>query len=204
MILPYRLLEPRLEALRRGSHTVAGLYLYCLVVFALASVAGGALYAYVSGPAYALLMEPTINGINMLSGCGEGSPLCGSLAIFLKNTTAVAVAAGLARRTRGISIALLLVVNGLIIGSLLTTLGVNGYPMVALAVGFLTHGALELGAVFLGAGAGLWLLLARDEHLAHRKERCMRLFIAAVVPLIMAAALIEGFITPVLLNRMLG
>lgn len=202
MIWPYRLLEPKLQALRRRPYSLLDLYLFSVYMF-LASVLVGALFhPLLTKPAYILLLEPSIKGVNALSQSANGLPdaAAQSLAIFAKNFTAVAATLVFARRTRGISVGALLVVNGLLIGALLTRLAVGTYSPGLLAAGFLTHGVLELAGVLLGATLGLRLLLATQENLTQCKARSLHLLGLVVAPTLFVGALIESNVTPKLLE----
>lgn len=83
-------------------------------------------------------------------------------------------------------------------------------PLQALILGILPHGVVEIIAIVLAGSLGshMSLQIAKKIFSPHRHEilllatigRAARTFGLVVVPLIVLAAFIEGFVTPVLLN----
>lgn len=203
MILPYRLIESKLRQWRQKTYSPRQLVWLAVLLFLGSVMIGGVLHPVLAKPAYLFLLKPTTNALDALSMALGGLPLAISLAIFLKNAAAVLITIGFARRTRGISVALLLVVNGLMIGSVLTV-SVLHHPLGVVAAGFLTHGILELAGVMLGASLGLGLLLSTEEQLLHWRRHSARTFALMVLPILFTAAVLEGHLTPVLLARLAG
>lgn len=104
--------------------------------------------------------------------------------------------------TLGIGTAVVLFTNGVMLGSLFAVFFSKGnsYPFWALIV---PHGALELTAIFLCGAAGFvlgWPIIApgdltRTQALAHGARAAIKL-VAGAIPLLIIAATIEGFVTP--------
>ncbi len=104
--------------------------------------------------------------------------------------------------TGGIFTILLLVFNGVMIGAVGTACWINdmSLPLWSFVA---PHGVLELPAIFIAGGAGLRLaqgllfpgLLKRSDSLAQAGGEAVRLLMG-VVPVLVVAGLIEGFISP--------
>jgi len=129
-----------------------------------------------------------------------------AVAIFLNNSvkTLAAILLGLAV---GIVPALFLVVNGVVLGVVffLSSHSRGVWPSL---LAILPHGVIELAAVFLGTAIGLMLgdfvlkrLLRRsDTKIGPELGRAMRFFSLVIVPMLLAAALIEAFVTTAIIG----
>jgi len=127
-------------------------------------------------------------------------------AIFLNNSvkTLAAILLGLAI---GIVPAVFLVVNGVVLGVVffLSSHSRGVWPSL---VSILPHGVLELAAVFLGTAIGLMLgnfvlkrlLRKSDAKIGAELGRALRFFSIVIVPMLLAAALIEAFVTTVMIG----
>ncbi len=103
-------------------------------------------------------------------------------------------------------------INGFALGAILTG-AVPKWGAVAVAVGIATHGIPELASYFTAAGAGLWgvqhLRLFGDSGIAHfeknliLKENAL-ILLKWCVPLTALAAVLETFVTPVVLTTLSG
>jgi len=122
---------------------------------------------------------------------------------ILRNNLSVAFAACAMGITAGLGTAWMMLLNGLMIG----VIGVacfNAGMSVSLWSFVAPHGSLELPAIFLAGGAGLVLArglldpgtLPRREALAIAGGRAIRLLLG-VVPMLVIAGIIEGFVSPV-------
>src|SRR5581483_356795 len=96
----------------------------------------------------------------------------------------------------------ILVLNGLLFGALLGY--THLYHLDASLLAFVSpHGYLELTVVFMAGGAGLQMawapmqpgLLTRRDALVQAAQRAVLLVVGAV-PILVAAGLIEGFVSP--------
>jgi len=127
-------------------------------------------------------------------------------AIFLNNSvkTLAAILLGL---VIGIVPALFLVVNGVVLGVVLF-LSSHSRGLWPSLLSILPHGVIELAAVFLGTAIGLMLgdfVLKRLLRKSHAKigaelGRAMRFFSLVIIPMLLAAALIEAFVTAVIIG----
>lgn len=125
---------------------------------------------------------------------------------ILTNNLSVSFAAFALGMTAGVGTAWMMVFNGVLIGVVSTAclragLGVSLWSFVA------PHGSLELPAIFIAGGAGLLLGAAivapghrpRGEALRAEAGRAVRL-ILGVIPLLVAAGIVEGFVSPVAID----
>ncbi len=125
------------------------------------------------------------------------------LFIFLNNSIKVfiSIVSGIAF---GILPALFLVANGWIFGIIAYSYGPITF------VGTLPHGIFELMGAFLGGGMGLYLghiaLLGKKckVDLGNEITRSCKFFFLIVLPLLLLAAVIETFLTPLVLNYFLS
>ncbi len=94
-----------------------------------------------------------------------------------------------------------LLVNGYLIGMIAQYYG----PIVFLA-GIVPHGIFEIPALLLGAGAGIRLgviALKRRDRLKEETTHSLGLFFTIIIPLLLVAALIETFLTPIIMTAWL-
>ena len=105
--------------------------------------------------------------------------------------------------------ALALGTNALMLGAFAALYLLQGLGLGVYLVGILPHGVFELTALILACTLGLLLRRTGNDRLRRKKEAvplwprlqdCLRVFLFAVVPLLALAALIEAYITPVLLK----
>jgi uncharacterized membrane protein SpoIIM required for sporulation len=121
---------------------------------------------------------------------------------ILTNNLSVAFAAFAMGVTAGLGTAWMMVLNGLLIGVVGVACFRAGMSL-SLWSFVAPHGSLELPAIFLAGGAGLLIgrglldpgALPRREALADAGRRAVRLLLG-VIPLLIAAGVIEGFISP--------
>ena len=90
--------------------------------------------------------------------------------------------------------------NGLIIGSVLSLLRAHGYTVKWLAAGVMTHGVFELTGLFLAGAVGLKLVLLPAEQLTRYKKELRLIIMVVLVPIFLAAAYVEAYITPAFLK----
>lgn len=87
------------------------------------------------------------------------------------------------------------------------TIGRIGLP--ATLAGILPHGILELAAIFIAASYGVWLGVkayrsARyHEPLRPALSSAFKVYYKLIIPMLLVAALIEAYITPILINAFL-
>lgn len=100
---------------------------------------------------------------------------------------------------------LVLIFNGAVSGFFvkLQSLLFNRFSFEIWVFGLLPHGVAELGALFLAAGATFYFRrLRKTGHF--NWAGVMRTYLVVVLPLLVVAALIESFITPILIYRFLA
>jgi len=108
----------------------------------------------------------------------------------------------------GIVPAFFLIVNGAALAVVLS-LSTQSRGIWLSLLTILPHGILELPAVFLGTAIGLmmgatWMrrLTAKSEiKIGAELSQALKFFVMLIVPLLIAAALVEAYVTPALLMR---
>ncbi len=99
--------------------------------------------------------------------------------------------------------------NAFLIGVMFAGAGLMGVNWSDLALGLIPHGVFELPAVFLSVGLGAWLCgESVKKILGRNKERTYffmlaevsRFFVLVIIPLLIAAALVEAYVTPVVMR----
>ena len=127
-------------------------------------------------------------------------------AIFFNNAvkTLLAIVLGI---VLGIVPTLFLLANGIALGVAWSVSATTRGPWISL-LSLLPHGVLELPAVFLGTSIGLSIGYHGVRRLAGNFEihsgaemvQGLRYFFTVIIPLLIAAALVEAFITPTLIS----
>lgn len=175
-------------------------FVWSFVLFGLGALAGVLLVNLHSG--LATQLEKSLMGF---AGMFRGLPkwqLAG--AIFLNNSIKSAAAIFLGTLL-GLLPVVFLVVNGAALGAIVSvSLGARGVWQSTMAI--LPHGIIELPAVLLATSIGLLLgshvvrRLLRRQQPPLRAEFALasRFLFKVIVPLLLAAALIEAYLTPVL------
>lgn len=195
----YKAIDAKLEPLRETDYTYWQLFVFSMRIFVGAIIIGIIFNQFLAVFAYQYLLAPTLGIINKLSAL-FGNPFWLVLIIFFKNSLAVILCICLARRTRGISISLLLGLNGLIIGSVLTMWHLTDLSITMIIVGIMPHGIFEFTAVFLGSAYGLKLLLTKDSLLNKYNNLIKNKIIRILMPLLFVAACTEVYITPIFMG----
>jgi uncharacterized membrane protein SpoIIM required for sporulation len=174
-------------------------------IFALGGAIGAALALADPGfPRFVLggqMMDTIEQRVMWTHGILAVKPLASSA--ITTNNLSVSFAAFAMGITAGIGTAWMMLLNGVLIGVIGVAcfragLSVSLWSFVA------PHGSLELPAIFIAGGAGLILArglldpgtLPRREALAAAGSRAIRLLLG-VIPLLLIAGIIEGFVSPV-------
>jgi len=109
--------------------------------------------------------------------------------------------------------ALSLGLNAVILGGLGGWYVASGYPVWVYLAGLLPHGLFELPALILSFAGGLYLCGQISRRIRKRPtERTLfqsiscvsRVYVAAVAPLLLAAAFLETYVTPLFLSLFMG
>ena len=175
------------------------------IVFAL-SIAVGYI-AYGIYPEYAM---QSISGLEELVEMLEGLSLLEiMLVIFINNTIAMFIAI-LFGIVLGIVPLLVLVLNGFIIGTIVRLLVVEK-GLAFIVAGLVPHGIIEIPLLLLSTSIGMKIgyevllaLAGKPSDIKNEFIKGMKFFFYWMVPLIFVAALIETFITPVIMYLVAG
>jgi len=133
------------------------------------------------------------------------SPLFIMFAIFLNNAflSLLFLVLGLAL---GILPVLFIAFNGYVVGVIVYLIA-QERGMIFILLGLLPHGILELPMVFLSAGIGLRLgyqvfsaLIGRPTQIKKEFKEGLTFYFRWILPLLLVAAIIETFITPIILS----
>ena len=164
-----------------------------LTLFTASTITGYALGGAVAPQLFEMLRE-TFGGI------AELPPLT-LLAIIFLNNAAKSLAALILGLLLGIPSLLFIILNGAIIGIITYEVSITyGFPFVFAAL--LPHGIFELPAVLLSAAVGIKLglkVLSRfkgETGLKKELQNGVRFFATRIIPLLLIAAVIEVFVTP--------
>jgi stage II sporulation protein M len=173
-----------------------------VIVFAVGTVIGAAVASRF--PGLADQFGDSVTGF-LKSFRGMPKPQLAA-AIFLNNSvkTLAAILLGLAI---GIVPALFLALNGVVLGVVFFLSSYNRGLWPSL-LSILPHGVIELTGVFLGTAIGLLLgslvlkrmLRKSDVEIGPALSRALRFYAIVIVPMLFIAALIEAFITTVIIG----
>lgn len=119
---------------------------------------------------------------------------------YYKNIFAVTVTIFLARRTKGVILLAFIILNGLILGSLLTSLAFMGTSVLFLFLGIMTHGIFELTAIFIAIALGFKLLLSSEDNYKENMKIAKNVFIKILISLLIIAGFAESYLTPYVLT----
>jgi uncharacterized membrane protein SpoIIM required for sporulation len=173
-------------------------------VFAVAGLVGWAVTLHDPGFSYRLLGTRMIDTIERRQMWTESiltvKPLAASA--ILTNNLSVSFTTFALGITAGIGTLWMLTLNGLLMGAVGAATWQAGMALKLWSF-VAPHGVLELPAIFIAGGAGLELargilfpgLLPRRESLAHAGRRSARL-VLGIVPMLVIAGIIEGFLSP--------
>jgi len=194
-----------LERLPRTFRANAGYFVFALVVFSIACLAGVAIVSLEEGWAGLCLPPSAIEGVQRgelwtdLFGLMPSTVI--STVVFYNNAVVCfsAFALGL---TFGLGTLYVLMVNGLMLGSAMTLCWRHG--MLGQLGGFVAaHGLLEISAILLAAAGGLMLADALIRPGPYRRRDALRLrarealtLAVGALPFLAAAGLIEGAVSP--------
>ncbi len=147
------------------------------------------------------MMFSTLNGMDVTDASGKIS----ALALFLNNVQATAfiMLYGLVPFIQ--LPALALGVNAMMLGVMASWYAAEGLSLLAYLAALLPHGVLELPALFLAFGTGLYICgqltrRCRKDKSAQSLWACMTLasqmLLSVLVPLLLTASFVEAYVTP--------
>jgi stage II sporulation protein M len=195
----YKTLDSKLNPLRETNYSYLRLFSYSALAFIIAIIIGIIFNQYIAEFAFEYMLLPILTMFGKVLDIFDNSIIL-MLMIFFKNCLAIILCIYLARRTRGISIALVLGMNGVIIGSILMACYLLDMSLALILVGIMPHGIFEFTGVFLGASYGLKLLFAKEEEINKYNIEVKNKVIKILVPLLFVSAFVEAYITPVFMN----
>ena len=102
-------------------------------------------------------------------------------------------------------------INSLLLGLFAGVYVNNGISLLAYFAGIVPHGIFELPALILALSSGIYLCRKVTDYVRHNEKGVMGplmkdllcLFVMHIIPLLMAAAVIEAYVTPQLLKLFL-
>lgn len=133
-----------------------------------------------------------------------------AMAIFVHNLRAMAMSVGYGVVPFLHLPALLLGLNAIILGCMAAYYVNNGVSLLLYLAGLVPHGIFEIPAIILSLACGLYLCTYLTGRI-FRRERTPRqpvfrwivqVFCLVIVPLLLAAALVEAYLTPLILNSL--
>ncbi len=121
---------------------------------------------------------------------------------IMTNNISVALTTAAAGILAGLPTVLLMILNGLVLGTIGTACGASGMGLPFWSF-VAPHGVIELTAIFLAGGAGLAIaqgllfpgLRSRREAVVAAGARAARL-VAGIIPMLVVAGIIEAFFSP--------
>lgn len=103
--------------------------------------------------------------------------------------------------------------NAAVLGAMAAYYQVNGQSLLLLAVGIVPHGIFEIPALLIAFACGLYLCRELTRRILGRQEAfpplsnvflsIVRVYLTLVIPLLIIAALVEAYITPLCINALL-
>jgi len=125
--------------------------------------------------------------------------------IIFTNNSAVSFLAMILGVFLGIFPILVIALNGIVIGVVSLNF-IESHGLQYLLLGTLPHGVIEIPVFLLSAGIGLKLgyksfrkIAFKEEGIVEEVRKGIKLFLIFILPMIFLAALIESFVTPLLI-----
>lgn len=187
---------PHLD-LRRG-------FLAASLVFA-ASIIAGWIFAYEAEPLLRPSLENLASVADQTAAIGaEFRSLTMAAFVFLKNLSVTAILVLVGHVVLALPAVFILTINGALIGLLARLLTESGLSPLSFIAGIAPHGIIELPALLLAAGFA-FAMAARRLKTRSVPGILGRLgfLLRVIAPLLLAAAVIEIYITPLVLNQSL-
>ena len=146
-------------------------------------------------------------------GLQEADVPASALIIFINNARAtfIAIIYGLVPFVR--LPVMLLGVNAAVIGLFGAYYLNNNFSMLGYLAGILPHGIFEIPAIIIALACGMYLCRCITENIRSKDKKkgvvgntlklTLRVFVFHVIPLLIAAAFVEAYITPIILGHFL-
>lgn len=146
-------------------------------------------------------------------GLQEADVPASALIIFINNARAtfIAIIYGLVPFVR--LPVMLLGVNAAVIGLFGAYYLNNNFSMLGYLAGILPHGIFEIPAIIIALACGMYLCRCITENIRSKDKKkgvvgntlklTLRVFVFHVIPLLIAAAFVEAYITPIILSHFL-
>jgi len=155
-------------------------------------------------------LKDVLEGLKQFFGPLEGlPPHLLALLIFANNTSKTLFFAVLLGVVIAIPPVLFAFLNGVVIG-LVSHLVVEQGGLLLLMAGILPHGVFEIPALLLSCALGMEIgvvvcekALGRDVSVKKAMAACLRRYFKVVVPLLLVAALVEAYVTPLVMQTFL-
>lgn len=101
--------------------------------------------------------------------------------------------------------------NAMLVGLFGAVYTAGGHGLLFYLAGIVPHGIFEIPALILSIACGIYLCRSITDYVKHNEkgtvkraiQNCMRLFLLIITPLLIIAALIECYVTPVVMNLFL-
>lgn len=193
----------RSEEIRHYVHRLRPYLATAMILFAAGFLIG--VVGFKRFPAWSAAFEQSLGGFVKLF---HGLPkLQLALAIFVNNALKT-LAVILLGAIFGVLPAVFLLVNGAALG-LVMSISARGRGIAPTLLSILPHGILELPAVILGCAMGLMIGASAARNLLRRSEVKLKLELAlawsffrgVILPVLLAAAVVEAYLTSALVGR---
>ena len=181
------------------NHPTKHYYLFSAAFFTISVISGYVLEA--KAPFARQIIQEFVGFANLLKGVSSFELF---VIIFLNNSIKMLFAM-LLGVFFGILPLYMLYFNGLVLGITISLVTHARNYTVAVA-GILPHGVFEIAAMIIASSYGLWLgasliqRLKKDPKVQLPIKRALKIYGMIVIPLLLVAALIEVYITPIFLN----
>jgi stage II sporulation protein M len=162
---------------------------------------GSILLGYIITSQHSQIARTIVSGLAKdLAFLNESSSIFIFLFIFLNNSikTLISLVLGF---FFGLIPIIFIIINGLVIGLVIYIVG-QDYGFSKIILGLLPHGIFEIYATILTQAMGLWLgmrfykKISKKEPFKPNLIWALKKYFKIALPLLLAAALIESFITP--------
>jgi len=182
---------------KKLSYSISFSLILFIVFFALGA------FTINQNPDSAEMLLQTLNE-DLFNYINEQSPPLMAATLFINNLEA-SLMLFIGGATFGIITLIVLLTNGVIIG-FVVEYAIKLQGTAAVAAGIIPHGIFEIPAFIISSGLGfllaesLWLEYKGKDDAAEYAMKLSKIYLMTVVPLLAAAAIIEAFITPQIIN----